>query len=55
MAPSQVDFEAIGTIKAHDSRINDVSVNEKANLLCCCSEDGTVSLFNLYSRTRLLM
>ena len=45
----QIDFEQISTIKAHDSKINDLVINENANLVISCSEDGTLSLFNCYS------
>jgi hypothetical protein len=36
-------------IKAHDSKINDISINTKANLICTCSEDGSLNLYNLYT------
>ena len=46
---SEIEFAERGVVKAHDGRINDISPTYKANLLCCCSEDSTVSLYNLYS------
>jgi hypothetical protein len=37
-------------MKIHDSKINHISHNGKANLFATCSFDGYVKLFNLYSR-----
>jgi len=45
----QIEFASVKNIKAHDCRINDLVVTEKANLVTSCSEDGTLSLFNCYS------
>ena len=33
----QVDFEHLKTVKAHDSKINDMVINYNANLVCLCS------------------
>jgi WD40 repeat protein len=51
ISPKQLEFEEIRCIRAHDGKINELTVSEKANLFCVCSEDGSLSLYNLFSRT----
>lgn len=51
----QVDFEHLKTVKAHDSKINDMVINYNANLVCLCSEDGSLSLYNAYSGSNRLI
>jgi WD40 repeat protein len=48
--PKHIEFELIRSIKAHDSKINDITVNTNANTICTCSEDGFANIYNLYSR-----
>lgn len=41
--------------QAHDLKINNISINKSANLFLTASQDGTVKMFNLYSRRILLI
>jgi WD40 repeat protein len=49
----RIDFDNLTIIKAHDSKINGITISSKANLFCTCSDDGTLSLYNLYSRNNI--
>ena len=51
----EVEFLEINFIKLHDSKINGICLNEKANLAATCSNDGFIKLVNLYSRTFFLL
>lgn len=46
----EIEFIEINYIKLHDSKINCLCLNEKANLAATCSNDGFIKLINLYSR-----
>jgi hypothetical protein len=37
ISPKQLEFEEIRCIRAHDGKINELTINEKANLFCVCS------------------
>lgn len=34
----------------HDAKVNAICVNEKANMMATCAQDGFVKIANLYSR-----
>lgn len=41
--------------QAHESKINSISINRPANLFLTASRDGSIKMFNLYSRSLDLM
>ena len=46
----EIEFVEIMLMKLHDEKINNICLNEKANLALTCSNDGFVKMLNLYSR-----
>ncbi len=46
----EIEFIEISLMKIHDQKINNICLNEKANLALTCSNDGFVKILNLYSR-----
>ena len=50
ISQEHLEFSEIRKFQAHQGRINNIYLQNSANLMLTSSEDGRLKLYNLYSR-----